>query len=72
MILADEQYENGLAGPLADGSAASASNGVTLWPLTDHLGSVRDLVSSVQNQREHVIYDSFGNRIFELRDLIIA
>ena len=33
----------------------------TLWALTDHLGSVRDLVDSAGTVRKHASYDSFGN-----------
>jgi RHS repeat-associated protein len=45
----------------------SNSNVVTdevLWALTDHLGTVRDLVSSdgaTTSVVNHVVYDSFGN-----------
>ena len=63
-LLADEQYTDG-AGPAADASTASTTAGETLWALVDHLGSVRDLVANSGVVREHVVYDSFGNRLVE-------
>ncbi|MCA9186873.1 MAG: hypothetical protein KDA99_14700 [Planctomycetales bacterium] len=54
-LLADEVVDS-----LVDPSANE-----TLWPLTDHLGSVRDIVSrNVSGQtvkRKHTGYDTFGN-----------
>jgi RHS repeat-associated protein len=37
------------------------STGTTLWALTDHLGSVRDVVDSSGTVQNHIVYDSFGN-----------
>ncbi len=61
MILADEQLPSGGIGL----TTVSATSGNVLWPLADHLGSVRDLVDSNGIIREHVVYDSFGNRLSE-------
>ncbi|HYW78083.1 MAG TPA: RHS repeat-associated core domain-containing protein [Thermoguttaceae bacterium] len=36
-----------------------------LWPLGDHLGSVRDVVDSNQIVRIHRVYDAFGRKIDE-------
>ena len=63
-LLADEQFTDG-AGPAADATTASTIAGETLWALVDHLGSVRDLVANGGVIREHVVYDSFGNRLVE-------
>ena len=40
------------------------SEGVA-WYLTDHLGSVRDIVDNTGTVINHVEYDSFGNILFE-------
>jgi RHS repeat-associated protein len=37
------------------------SNGDAIWLLTDHLGTVRDLVDETGNLLNHFTYDSFGN-----------
>jgi len=57
-ILADEQVT----------SASTAGN--VLWPLTDHLATVRDVaehdtVTGITTIANHIVYDSFGNRISE-------
>ena len=55
-LLADEQVDS------------TASEGDVYWPLTDHLGSVRDLVESTQAGtmiEKHRFYDSFGNLLTE-------
>ena len=55
-LLADEQVD------------ATTSEGDVYWPLTDHLGSVRDLVESTPNGtmiEKHRFYDSFGNLLSE-------
>jgi RHS repeat-associated protein len=54
MILADEQISD------------PAQAGNTLWPLTDNLGSVRDLAdydatTDITSIANHIVYDSFGN-----------
>ncbi|MHB0961179.1 MAG: RHS repeat domain-containing protein [Pirellulaceae bacterium] len=61
MILADEQLPNGGIGL----TSVSYTSGSTLWPLADHLGSVRDLVDNNGKIREHVVYNSFGKRLSE-------
>ncbi len=61
MVLADEQLPSGGIGL----TSVSSTTGNVLWPLADHLGSIRDLVDSSGVIREHVVYDSFGNRLSE-------
>ena len=46
---------------LADEAVSSLSSpGSLLWPLTDNLGTVRDLVDSTGSVQNHISYDSFG------------
>ncbi len=63
-----------LYGPLVDQILADeqvnliAGTSTVLWPLTDHLGSVRDLVSynpaiGTTTNEQHIVYDAFGNVI---------
>gem|GEM_PF-1559178 len=49
-LLADEAIE----------SLTDASQNETLWALTDHLGTVRDLVDSSGQVRKHTSYNGFG------------
>ncbi len=51
MILADEQV------------SVAWEEGATYWPLTDHLGSVRDVVASDGSVANHLVYDAFGNQL---------
>jgi RHS repeat-associated protein len=37
------------------------ANGSLYWALSDHQGSVRDVVDSQGNVLNHIVYDSFGN-----------
>jgi RHS repeat-associated protein len=48
---------------LADEQLTDPAN--LLWPLADHLGSVRDLVDSTGAIQNHLTYDSFGNIVQE-------
>jgi len=51
-----------LHGPSVDMILADErAGGSVLWPLADHLGSVRDLVNSSGDVQNHIVYDSFGN-----------
>lgn len=50
-LLADEDLTN------------LTSPGTVLWPLTDHLGTVRDWINSSGAVLDHVEYDSFGRRV---------
>jgi RHS repeat-associated protein len=53
MILADEQI------------SVPGEPGEVLWPLTDHLGSVRDVIDSDGNIVTHFVYNSFGEILDE-------
>lgn len=53
MILADEQVTE------------DWQEGEVYWPLTDHLGSVRDVVDSGGEVQNHILYDAFGNKLDE-------
>ncbi len=64
-ILSDEQYAPS-TGPLVSSTTASATTGNTLWTLTDHLGSVRDVVDNNGVVRQHLVFDSFGRRTLEV------
>jgi RHS repeat-associated protein len=64
-LLSDEQYASG-TGPDVNATVANTTAGNTLWALTDHLGSVRDLVDNNGIIREHNVYDSFGRLIREV------
>jgi RHS repeat-associated protein len=64
-LLADEQLP-----PPPTGGRTTAANwsGTILWPLADHLGTTRDLVthsSGVTTLANHRNYDSFGNLLSE-------
>jgi RHS repeat-associated protein len=39
--------------------------GTVLWPLTDHLGTVRDVINSQGQVRNHLAYDAFGKVVSE-------
>jgi RHS repeat-associated protein len=48
-------------------TTASLASAELLWTLTDHLGSVRDVVSAGGSiVRQHINYDAFGNRVGEV------
>ena len=64
-LLSDEQYLNN-TGMLISATSATAVAGNTLWALNDHQGSVRDLIDNNGIVRQHVVYDSFGNRLREV------
>ncbi|XZE43948.1 RHS repeat-associated core domain-containing protein [Pirellulaceae bacterium SH467] len=64
-LLSDEQYASG-TGMEIDVTTASGTAGTTLWALTDHLGSVRDLLDNNGVVREHNVFDSFGRLIREV------
>ena len=63
-VLADEQYAVN-TGPSVFATTAGATSGNTLWTLSDHLGSVRDVVDNNGVIRQHVVFDSFGRRLSE-------
>ncbi len=55
-----------LHGPSVDQILAQESaNGDVQWMLTDHLGTVRDLVNNSGQVVNHINYDSYGNVISE-------
>jgi RHS repeat-associated protein len=78
LILADEQVGvpgTGVSGgglvSVQIGSTGSASTeGLyrILWPLSDQLGTVRDLIDSNGTRLEHRVYDSFGKLLQERED----
>ena len=41
--------------------AASTSGGTAYWYLTDHLGSIRDVIDSTAVVKDTITYDGFGN-----------
>jgi RHS repeat-associated protein len=41
--------------------ARTSAAGVTAWYMTDHLGSVRDVVSSSGSVLDHIAYDAYEN-----------
>jgi RHS repeat-associated protein len=49
-----------LFGNGVDQIEADESNGTVLWALTDHLGSVRDVVDDSGTVLNHIVYDAFG------------
>jgi RHS repeat-associated protein len=49
-----------LFGAGVDQIEADESGGSVLWALTDHLGSVRDVVDNAGVVQNHVVYDAFG------------
>jgi len=49
-----------LQGPGVDQTLAQEGNGQTSWMLTDHLGTVRDLVNNSGSVVNHFTYDSLG------------
>ncbi|MEM6472621.1 MAG: RHS repeat-associated core domain-containing protein, partial [Planctomycetota bacterium] len=56
-----------LHGPAVDQILAIEDDATSevLWSLTDHLGSVRDIVDSDGNVENHIVYDSYGNVVSE-------
>ena len=61
LVLADEQLPSGGIGL----TSVSYTTGNVLWPLFDQLGSVRDVADSNGVIRQHLVFDSFGNRLSE-------
>jgi RHS repeat-associated protein len=49
-----------LFGDGVDQIEADESNGNVLWALSDHLGSVRDVVDNSGTVLNHIVYDAFG------------
>jgi RHS repeat-associated protein len=49
-----------LFGAGVDQIEADESGGSVLWALTDHLGSVRDVVDNAGVVQNHIVYDAFG------------
>jgi hypothetical protein len=64
LVLADEQLPSGGIGL----TSVSYTTGNVLWPLFDQLGSVRDVVDSNGVIRQHLVFDSSGNRLSETVD----
>jgi len=63
---AGDLQQRHLHGPAIDQILADeGALGEVLWPLTDHLGSVRDLADSTGAVVNHRTYDSFGRLVAE-------
>ena len=45
--------------------ARIGSGGTAAWYLSDHLGSVRDIVNNTGAVIDHIDYDAFGNVLNE-------
>jgi RHS repeat-associated protein len=55
-----------LYGPAVDQVFAQQdAAGNVLWPVPDHLGSIRDLVDDTGTLKNHIIYDAFGTVVFQ-------
>ena len=71
MIWADLNGSNNVTMRYLNGDAVDQllaredSSGNVGWYLTDHLGSVRDIVDNSGNVQDHVDYDAFGNITIE-------
>ncbi len=53
-------------GPLFNATSGSSTAGTMLRKLSDHLGSVRDVVDNNGVIRKHRVYSSFGEIIHEV------
>ncbi|MFM6253654.1 MAG: RHS repeat domain-containing protein, partial [Dolichospermum sp.] len=63
----DTRYLHGAG---VDQVMAQESAGNVVWHLTDHLGTVRDLVNNSGAVVNHFVYDSFGQVISEINPAI--
>lgn len=54
-----------LHGPAVDQILADESANGVVWDLTDHQGTIRDLVDSTGAVKNHLTYDSFGRVVSE-------
>ena len=62
---------------LADETVTSTAAGDVLWPLADHLGTIRDIAEYDDQLDEttiadHIFYDAFGNRVGTATDIIFG
>jgi RHS repeat-associated protein len=55
------QVNRYLNAPGIDAVLAQESSAGTVWALSDHQGTVRDLVDNLGTKVNHISYDSFGN-----------
>jgi len=70
-LLAEDLSHRYLWGPMVDqilaeetvNNLTDAGQNEVLWPLADHLGTVRDRVDSSGTVVEHADYDAFGRRL---------
>lgn len=46
------------------------TSGNVLWLLTDHLGTIKDLVDNSGTIVNHITYDSYGNVSYETDDTV--
>ena len=59
------RYLNGPAGDLVDTFWRELSNGTVAWYLSDHLGTVSDVINSSGGVIDHVDYSAFGSVLDE-------
>jgi RHS repeat-associated protein len=62
-LMADEQID--WTDTNADGADDAATDNDLLWALTDHLGTVRDVIDNDASYHNHRRFDSFGNLLAE-------
>ena len=52
--------------------AQEDGNGDVIWHLTDHLGTVKDLVDSSGVVVNHFVYDSYGNVVSQTDEMVVS
>ena len=52
--------------------AQEDGNGDVIWHLTDHLGTVKDLVDSSGTVVNHFVYDSYGNLVSQTDETVVS
>jgi RHS repeat-associated protein len=60
-----------LFGNGVDQIEADESNGNVRWALTDHLGSVRDVVDNSGTVLNHIVYDAFGGVTSQTNESVV-
>ena len=64
----EQRYLHGMGADMI--LAQESGIGEVQWNLTDHLGSIRNIVNSNGELLNHITYDSFGNIIAETDETI--